>query len=303
MGTPDFSVPCLKALINSDNQVVGVFTQPDKPKGRGYEMTPPPVKVCAVENNIPVFQPNSMRDGKALEIINSLNADLIIVVAFGKILPKEVLESVKYGCINIHASLLPKLRGAAPIQWSILNGEAKTGVTSMQMDVGLDTGDMLIKKEIEITENMNAGELHDALSVMGAEVLIETINNIDSLRPEKQDDSLSNYASMLSKELCPIDFSKSAQEVHNHIRGLSPWPVATTKINGKSFKIHKSQKIDESFSGISGEIVDNNNRIVVMCGDGNCIEILEIQAEGKRKTDTASFLRGHKIEKGTIIGG
>lgn len=303
MGTPDFSVPCLKALINSDNQVVGVFTQPDKPKGRGYEMTPPPVKVCAVENNIPVFQPNSMRDGKALEIINSLNADLIIVVAFGKILPKEVLESVKYGCINIHASLLPKLRGAAPIQWSILNGEAKTGVTSMQMDVGLDTGDMLIKKEIEITENMNAGELHDALSVMGAEVLIETINNIDSLRPEKQDDSLSNYASMLSKELCPIDFSKSAQEVHNHIRGLSPWPVATTKINGKSFKIHKSQKIDESFSGISGEVVDNNNRIVVMCGDGNCIEILEIQAEGKRKTDTASFLRGHKIEKGTIIGG
>lgn len=303
MGTPDFSVPCLKALINSDNQVVGVFTQPDKPKGRGYEVTPPPVKVCAVENNIPVFQPNSMRDGKALEIINSLNADLIIVVAFGKILPKEVLESVKYGCINIHASLLPKLRGAAPIQWSILNGEAKTGVTSMQMDVGLDTGDMLIKKEIEITENMNAGELHDALSVMGAEVLIETINNIDSLRPEKQDDSLSNYASMLSKELCPIDFSKSAQEVHNHIRGLSPWPVATTKINGKSFKIHKSQKIDESFSGISGEVVDNNNRIVVMCGDGNCIEILEIQAEGKRKTDTASFLRGHKIEKGTIIGG
>lgn len=303
MGTPDFSVPCLKALINSGNQVVGVFTQPDKPKGRGYEMTPPPVKVCAVENNIPVFQPNSMRDGKALEIINSLNADLIIVVAFGKILPKEVLESVKYGCINIHASLLPKLRGAAPIQWSILNGEAKTGVTSMQMDVGLDTGDMLIKKEIEITENMNAGELHDALSVMGAEVLIETINNIDSLRPEKQDDSLSNYASMLSKELCPIDFSKSAQEVHNHIRGLSPWPVATTKINGKSFKIHKSQKIDESFSGISGEVVDNNNRIVVMCGDGNCIEILEIQAEGKRKTDTASFLRGHKIEKGTIIGG
>lgn len=303
MGTPDFSVPCLEALINSDNQVVGVFTQPDKPKGRGYEMTPPPVKVCAVENNIPVFQPNSMRDGKALEIINSLNADLIIVVAFGKILPKEVLESVKYGCINIHASLLPKLRGAAPIQWSILNGEAKTGVTSMQMDVGLDTGDMLIKKEIEITENMNAGELHDALSVIGAEVLIETINNIDSIKPEKQDDSLSNYASMLNKELCPIDFSKSAQEVHNHIRGLSPWPVATTKINGKSFKIHKSQKIVEDFAGISGEVVDNNNRLVVMCGDGRCVEILEIQAEGKRKTDTASFLRGHKIEKGTIIGG
>lgn len=303
MGTPEFSVPCLEALIKSENEVVGVFTQPDKPKGRGYEMTPPPVKVCAVENNIPVFQPLSMRDGEALEIINSLNADLIIVVAFGKILPKDILESVKYGCINIHASLLPKLRGAAPIQWSIINGESETGVTSMQMDVGLDTGDMLIKKSIPITENMNAGELHDALCVMGAEVLIETINNIDNLNPEKQNDELSNYAPMLSKELCPIDFSKSAQEVHNKIRGLSPWPVATTKINGKNYKIHKSQILSEEFVGKIGEIVDNNNRLVVVCGDGVSLEILEIQAEGKRKTDTASFLCGHKIEKGTIIGG
>lgn len=303
MGTPEFSVPCLQALINSNNEVVGVFTQPDKPKGRGYEMTPPPVKVCAIEHNIPVFQPVSMRNGEALDIINSLNADLIIVVAFGKILPKEILESVKYGCINIHASLLPKLRGAAPIQWSIINGETETGVTSMQMDVGLDTGDMLIKKSISITENMNAGELHDALSVMGAEVLLETIDSIDNLNPQKQDDSLSNYAPMLSKELCPVDFSKSAQEIHNQIRGLSPWPVATTKINGKNFKIHKSQILSERFEGKCGEIVDNNNRLVVMCGDGNCIEILEIQAEGKRKTDTASFLRGHRIELGTIIGG
>ncbi len=305
MGTPEFSVPCLEALINSNNEVVGVFTQPDKPKGRGYEMTPPPVKVCATENNISVFQPLSMRDGEALKVINSLNADLIIVVAFGKILPKEILESVKYGCINIHASLLPKLRGAAPIQWSIINGETETGVTSMQMDVGLDTGDMLIKKSIEITENMNAGELHDALSVMGAKVLIETIETLKKgeLNSQKQDDSLSNYAPMLSKELCPIDFTKSALEIHNKIRGLSPWPVAITKINGKNFKIHKSQILTENFLGNVGEIVDNNNRLVVMCGDGKCVEILEIQAEGKRKTDTASFLRGHKIECGTIIGG
>ncbi len=304
MGTPEFSVPCLQALINSDDEVVGVFTQPDKPKGRGYELTPPPVKVCAVENVIPVFQPASMRDGVALEIINSLNADLIIVVAFGKILPKEILESVKYGCINIHASLLPKLRGAAPIQWSIINGEKETGVTSMQMDVGLDTGDMLLKKSIKITENMNAGELHDELSTMGADVLLETISELKkgNLRPEKQDDSLSNYASMLSKELCPIDFNKSAQEVHNQIRGLSPWPIATTKISGKNFKIHSSQLLTEKFNGKVGEIVDNNNRLVCMCGDGNVIEILEIQAEGKRKTDTASFLRGHKIEKGIIVG-
>ncbi len=304
MGTPEFSVPCLEALINSEDEVVGVFTQPDKPKGRGYELTPPPVKVCALENKIPVFQPSSMRDGTALDIINSLKADLIIVVAFGKILPKEILESVEYGCINIHASLLPKLRGAAPIQWSIINGEKETGVTSMQMDVGLDTGDMLLKKSIEITENMNAGELHDALSVLGAQVLIETIAELKkgNLNPEKQDDGLSNYASMLSKELCPIDFKKSAQEVHNQIRGLCPWPVATTVINGKKYKIHSSQLLTEKFAGKSGEIVDNNNKLVCMCGDGNCIEILKIQAEGKRKTDTSSFLRGHKIEKGTILG-
>lgn len=304
MGTPDFSVPCLEALIKSDNEVVGVFTQPDKPKGRGYELTPPPVKVCALKNNIPVFQPASMRNGEALEIINSLNADLIIVVAFGKILPKEILESVKYGCINIHASLLPKLRGAAPIQWSILNGEKETGVTSMQMDVGLDTGDMLIKKVIGIDENITAEELFDKLSAMGAEVLIETIDALknDELRPEKQNDELSNYAPIITKELCPIDFTKSAAEVHNKVRGLYSWPIATTVINGKKFKIHKSKILAENFSGIPGEIVDNNNRLVIMCGDENCVEILEIQAEGKKKMDTQSFLRGQRIEIGTVAG-
>lgn len=304
MGTPDFSVPCLEALIESDNEVVGVFTQPDKPKGRGYELTPPPVKICALNNNLPVFQPVSMRNGEALEIINSLNADLIIVVAFGKILPKEILESVKYGCINIHASLLPKLRGAAPIQWSILNGEKETGVTSMQMDVGLDTGDMLIKRAIDIDENITAEELFDKLSKMGAEVLIETIEALknNELKPEKQDDSLSNYAPIITKEICPIDFTKSAQEVHNKVRGLYSWPIATTVINGKKFKIHKSKILAENFAGNPGEIVDNSNRLVIMCGDGNCVEILEIQAEGKKKMDTQSFLRGQRIEKGTVAG-
>lgn len=304
MGTPDFSVPCLEALIKSDNEVVGVFTQPDKPKGRGYELTPPPVKVCAMNNNIPVFQPASMRNGEALEIINSLNAELIIVVAFGKILPKEILESVKYGCINIHASLLPKLRGAAPIQWSILNGETETGVTSMQMDVGLDTGDMLIKKAMSIPEDMTAEQLFDELSQMGAEVLIETIEALKKgeLNPQKQDDSLSNYAPIISKEICPIDFSKSAVEVHNKVRGLYSWPIATTVINGKKFKIHKSKILAEDFAGNPGEIVDTNNRLVIMCGDGKCVEILEIQAEGKKKMDTQSFLRGQRIEKGTVAG-
>ncbi len=304
MGTPDFAVPCLKALVDSDNEVVGVFTQPDKPKGRGYELAPPPVKVCATENNLEVFQPNSMRDGTALDIINSLNADLIVVVAFGKILPIEILESVKYGCINIHASLLPKLRGAAPIQWSILNGDTVTGVTAQQMDIGIDTGDILMTKEFSIPENMNAGELFDTLSEMGADVLMETLEAVknDSLNPVKQDESQSTYASMLSKALCPVDFTKSALTVHNQIRGLYPWPIATTKIDGKTYKIHKSQKLTEIFSGNPGEVVDNNNRLVCMCGDGNCIEILEIQAEGKRKMDVASFLRGKKIAIGTVLG-
>ncbi len=304
MGTPDFSVPCLKALVGSDNEVVGVFTQPDKPKGRGYELTPPPVKVCALENGLKVFQPKSMRDGEALEIINSLKADLIIVVAFGKILPKEVLESVKYGCINIHASLLPKLRGAAPIQWSILNGEAETGVTSMQMDVGLDTGDMLIKKSMRIPDEMNAGELFDVLSDMGAEVLLETVEALKtgSLNPVKQDDSQSSYASMLSKDLCPIDFSKPAQTVHNQIRGLCPWPVATAKVNGKTLKIFKSKVVNQKCDGKIGEVIDNRNKLLVRCGDGNCIEILELQAEGKKRTDISSYLRGNKIEIGTVLG-
>lgn len=303
MGTPDFSVPCLEALIKTE-EVAGVFTQPDKPKGRGYELTPPPVKICAEKYGIPVFQLNSMRDGRALEIINSLEAELIIVVAFGKILPKEILESVKYGCINIHASLLPKLRGSAPIQWSIINGESETGVTAMQMDEGIDTGDFYIKKALPITENMNAGELHDALSVLGAEVLTETLELLKEgkLVPQKQDDALSNYAPMLSKELCPIDFSDSAQNIHNKIRGLYPWPVATTKLGGKVLKIHESRLSDIKTDKQAGEVISTENGICVACGDGNAVIFTEIQLEGKKRMSYSDFLRGHPIEKGTVLG-
>lgn len=303
MGTPDFSVPCLEELVKNE-EVVGVFTQPDKPKGRGYELTPPPVKVCAQKYNIPVFQPTSMRDGKALEIINTLNAELIIVVAFGKILPKEILESVKYGCINIHASLLPRLRGAAPIQWSIINGESKTGVTSMQMDEGLDTGDMLVKKSVEITENMNAGELHDALSELGASVLTETVDLLKNggLNPQKQENSFSNYAPMLSKELCPIDFSDTAQNIHNKIRGLYPWPVAVTKINGKVLKIHESRISDIKTDAVFGTVISVDGGICVACGDGNSLLLTVIQLEGKKRMSYSDFLRGHPIEIGTVLG-
>lgn len=303
MGTPDFSVPCLEELIKKE-EVVGVFTQPDKPKGRGYELTPPPVKVCAEKYSIPVFQPVSMRDGKALEIINSLNAELIIVVAFGKILPKEILESVKYGCINIHASLLPKLRGSAPIQWSIINGESETGVSSMQMDEGVDTGDWYIKKSLPISENMNAGELHDALSVLGANLLTETVNLLkeNELVPHQQDDALSSYAPMLSKELCPIDFSDTAQNIHNKIRGLYPWPVAVTKLNGKVLKVQESRISDIKTEEKAGTVISLDGGICVACGDGKIVLLKTVQLEGKKRMNYSDFLRGHSIEKGTILG-
>lgn len=303
MGTPDFSVPCLEELIKNE-EVVGVFTQPDKPKGRGYELTPPPVKVCAEKYNIPVFQPTSMRDGKALEIIDSLNAELIIVVAFGKILPKEILESVKYGCINIHASLLPKLRGSAPIQWSIINGESETGVSSMQMDEGVDTGDWYIKKSLSIPPNMNAGELHDALSLLGASLLTDTVYLLkeNKLVRHKQDDALSTYAPMLSKELCPIDFSDTAQNIHNKIRGLYPWPVAVTKINGKALKVQESRLLDIKTEKPAGTVVSLDGGICVACGDGKAIALKTVQLEGKKRMNYSDFLRGHPIETGTVFG-
>ncbi len=299
MGTPEFAVPCLQKLIDCGHEVTGVFTQPDKPQGRKMIMTPPPVKELALANGIPVYQPMKMRDGTALEMLREANPDLAIVVAYGKILPKEILEFPKYGCINIHASLLPKLRGAGPIQWSVINGFEKTGVTSMQMDEGLDTGDMLIRKEIAIGENETAGELHDRVSLLGAEVLEETINALiaGELKPEKQNHDEFTYAPMLSKELSPIDWNLTAREVHNKIRGLSPWPSASAVLNGKKVKIHKSILAAETDKA-AGEVVQNGKQLVVACGDGKCIEILTIQAEGKKAMSAADFMRGNSVNIG-----
>ena len=242
MGTPEFAVPCLQRLIDCGHEISGVFTQPDKPKGRHGVLTPPPVKELALKNGIKVYQPTKMRDGTALEMLKEASPELVIVVAYGKILPKEILEFPKYGCINIHASLLPKLRGAAPIQWSVINGFEKTGVTSMQMDEGLDTGDMLLSEEIEIGENETSGELHDRLSLLGADVLEKTISALENgeLKPIKQNESEFTYAPMLSKELSPIVWNLTAREVHNKIRGLSPWPGASAVLNGKTVKIKSS---------------------------------------------------------------
>lgn len=302
MGTPAFAVPCLEAILEAGHPVCGVFTQPDKPKGRGYTLTPPPVKECALTHNIPVFQPLKMRDGVALDILNNLNPDCIVVVAYGKILPKDILELPPLGCINVHASLLPKYRGAAPIQWSVLNGEAITGVTTMYMDVGLDTGDMLLKAETEIGANETSGELHDRLSHMGARLIVETLERLEqgALVREKQADALSCYAPMLDKNLSAIDWNKSAQEVHNLIRGLNPWPSATTKLEGKNLKLHKSC-LAGFHNGEPGEIL-STQPFLVCCGDGQAVQIDELQAEGKKRMQSADFFRGHSVQAGTILG-
>ncbi len=300
MGTPDFAVPCLQRLIADGEEVVGVFTQPDKPKGRGYTLCPPPVKEEALKHNIPVFQPKSMKDGEAEAVLKDLKPDLNIVVAYGKILPKEILYLPKHHSINIHASLLPRYRGAAPIQRCILEGETKTGVTSMLMNEGLDTGDMLIQKEMEIPMDMNGGELHDALSELGAEVMSETIAALKAgtLTATPQTGE-SNYAAMLSKELCPVDFHKTALEVHNQIRGLSPWPTATTVFMGKKMKLHKAELGSASNQPV-GSVLADKDKIEIVCGDGRTVSILELQQEGKKRMTAKDFLVGHKIPKGVL---
>ena len=299
MGTPDFAVPCLKRLVDDGNEVVGVFTQPDKPKGRGYTLTPPPVKVFAEENGFSVFQPKSMREGEALEILKRLNPELNVVTAYGKILPPEILYLPKFCSINIHASLLPKYRGAAPIQWCILNGEKETGVTSMLMNEGLDTGDMLISEKLPIDENMTAGELHDKLSLLGADVLSKTIRALldDSLTPIKQNDDESCYSPMLTKALSPIDITKTIDEVHNKIRGLAPWPTATAVLGGKKVKLHSSEKT-ELKGGAPGEITVSHGKMLVACKDGKLLKILELQPEGKKRMSAEAFLLGHNIQSG-----
>lgn len=299
MGTPEFAVPPLKAIINSGHNVAGVFTQPDKPKGRGYVLTPPPVKECAAENNIPVFQPTSMKNEETLNILKELAPDIIVVVAFGKILPKEILDLPKYGCVNVHASLLPRYRGAGPIQWCVLNGEKETGVTTMKMAEGLDTGDMLLKSITKIGENETAGQLHDRLSDMGAELIVKTLSAIENntVTPEKQDDSLSNYAPMLTKKLCKIDWSSTAQAVHNQVRGLNPWPVAAAEVNGKRVKIYSTLLSDQM--GEAGRVICENP-LTVACGEGAVI-INEIQPEGKKRMNSRDYVRGYRITTDTVF--
>lgn len=303
MGTPDFAVPCLEKLIEKSHDVVAVFTQPDKPVGRKQIMTPPDVKVCAEKHNIKVYQPEKIKGSDAPQIIRDLKPDVIIVVAYGKILPKEILDIAPYGCINVHASLLPLYRGAAPIQWAVLNGDRQTGVSIMQMDEGLDTGDVLYVEKTDIGENETSAQLFDRLSVIGANALVYTLDKLlnGNITRVKQEDVETQYASMIDKSMCPIDWKKSAFEIHNQVRGLQTWPVATTTIDGKTFKIHKTLHTDIT-ANKCGSVVDNNDRLVVCCGDGKCLEIVELQPEGKKKMSANAYLQGHKIEINTVLG-
>ncbi len=303
MGTPEFAVGTLEGLIAAGCQMVGVYTQPDRPKGRGKKLAMSPVKELALTHEIPVFQPLKMRDPQAIEELKALEPDLIVVVAYGQILPKAVLDIPKFNCINVHASLLPKYRGAAPINMAIVDGETETGVTTMLMDVGLDTGDMLVKRSLTIGPNETAGELHDRLAVLGREAMDETLKQLcaGTLQAEKQDDSLSCYASMMKKEDGLIDWSRSAQQIHNQVRGLEPWPGAYTALEGDVLKI-AATRVDATASGDAGFVLAaDKNGVLVACGEGALL-IGELQLPGKKRLPAAAFLSGRQLPVGTRLG-
>lgn len=297
MGTPDIAVPCLEALIEK-HQVVCVVTQPDKPKNRGQKMAMSPVKEIALTHNIDVLQPVKYKDEAFLPELEKYNPDVIVVIAYGRILPKYVLEYPKYKCINVHASLLPKYRGAAPIQWCIVDGEKVTGITTMLMNEGLDTGDMLLKEEIEITDTMTGGELHDKMAELAPKILLETLDKIETIVPEKQDDSKSCYASMIDKSMTVIDWNKSNKEIVNLIRGMNPFPAARTFVDGKLLKVYTAEPCDKK--GDIGKVLDVIDGIIIGCKDGS-VKITEVQPEGKRRMSAKDYTLGNKIKVGDTL--
>ena len=304
MGTPDFAAGTLVKIVESGHNVVGVFTQPDKPKGRGKELSMSAVKQKALELKLPVFQPEKVRKPEVIEEIRELKPEVIVVVAFGQILTKELLEIPKYGSVNVHASLLPAYRGAAPIQWAVIDGLKKTGVTTMAMDAGIDTGDILMQRELTLDKKETGGSLFDRLSIIGADLLVETLKALENgtATRTKQEDELSNYAKKFDKALGEIDFSKSAEIIERLIRGLNPWPSAFTHIDGKTLKIWDADIVEGEFEGTVGTIVDINKKFfTVKCGE-NALQINEVQLEGKKRMTTDAFLRGNELENGKIIG-
>ncbi len=302
MGTPEFAVPSLKKLIDRGEMVVAAITQPDRPKGRGQQLASPPVKIVAKENGIPVLQPAKVRVPEFVEIIRELRPDLILVAAFGQILPKDLLSIPRYGCINVHASLLPRYRGAAPINWCIINGETETGITTMQMDEGLDTGDILLKKVVPIGPDDDAQSLHDLLSVAGAEALAETLDLLTAgkLDAEKQDGLLSNYAPMLKKEDGRIDWDREPLRIRNLVRGLTPWPGAFTSLGDKTMKIYRCRVAGGS--GAPGTVLQADRSGLVIACKGGSLLVEELQLEGKKRLSARDFLAGYNIIPGTILG-
>lgn len=296
MGTPDIAATCLKKILADGFEVVGVYTQPDRPKGRGMKMQISPVKEVALQNNLPVFQPENFREEETVETLRQLKPDICAVVAYGRILPQKVLDVPKLGCVNIHASVLPKYRGSAPYQWAVLDGEEETGVTAMYLIREMDAGDIIEISRTPIGENETAGQLLDRLAVLGAELLSRTLARFreeGSIPGTPQDGSKASFAPMLDKTMCPIDWTKSARQVHNHVRGLHPWPVATMELQGKRFKVHETQVADGS--GAPGEILGLTKRgLKVACGDG-AVEILSLQAEGGKRMAATDYFRGHPL--------
>ncbi len=305
MGTPDFAVFTLKALVERGEDVVGVVTQTDKPRGRGYELLPTPVKVYAQEHNIPVYQPKTLRGEEFAEQLKEIDPDLIIVVAYGKILPVNVLEYPKHGCINVHGSLLPAYRGAAPMQRAIMDGCASTGITTMYMAEGLDTGDMLLKAELPILDDDNFETIHDKLGALGAQTMLDTLDALyaGTLAPEKQDDSLANYAEKIQKSDLLLDFSLDARELHNHIRGTSPIPLSFTHLpSGSLLKVYAARVYDEDkvHSAAPGTVVGLDGEILVACGKGT-LALTQVIPEGKKRMGAADYIRGRKINLGDLL--
>lgn len=305
MGTPVFSLACLESLIEAGHEVAAVFTQPDRPKNRGKQIQMTPVKECALKHDIPVYQPLSLRKGEdaetSMQVLRDIAPECIVVVAYGQILPKEVLELPKHGCINVHASLLPMYRGAAPIQRVIEDGQTVSGVTTMYMAEGLDTGDMILKEEVAIPEDMTGSQLHDALSACGAALIVKTLDALadgTAVRIPQEGDTC--YAKMITKEELKLDFTKPAKQVYDLIRAMSDAPCAFTMLDGKRMKVYMS-RIVEKVSGEAGSIADAEH-FIVACGDGNGVQLTEIQPEGGKRMDVNSFLRGKKLEKGASLG-
>ena len=304
MGTPDFASASLQQLLDDGFEIVGAFTQPDKPKGRGMELCASPVKELALSHGLPVFQPENMRDNTTLETLKGLQPDILAVVAYGRILPPEFLELPRYGAVNVHGSLLPKYRGAAPIQWAVLNGDKTTGVTTMYLANEMDTGDIIYMEETTIGEYETSGELYDRLKIMGARLLARTLRDIDNgIAPRRsQEHEKASYVKMLDKTLCPLDFTKPSRMVIKQICGLQPWPVATMTIGGEVFRVFKAVYGRKDSCEIPGKILSTDSHgIEIACGCGESIIITELQAPGKKRMKAVDFLRGHPITEGTVF--